>query len=330
MSLAMQALRDRSIVLVGDRPNGKLTERILREIRPAKFDFIVKSPRRVQSLCESISQGTLDAVLLCTGFMGHKDVNVIIETCKRSSVPFIPCGKGKWAEIVQSLERHKASLAPLLVRPTKLRPSNANTKPANTTEPPAIPQQQQQTEIPMADPKKAGPRAKGLSDSTKWTTEQLVWLERWVEEGITDGEALASLVLKKFNVKRSPNAVKEGYAIYFHRTIEGRETRRGYMRPLPNDFERVKAEAFAALPAPPTPLGVASGVGDPPPAPTPPTPAAAPPPANGNGNGHGTSLDVRDSETGTRIIDIKGPQGAMVIETKRTFPEICAWLMGMG
>jgi len=42
-------------------------------------------------------------------------------------------------------------------------------------------------------------------------------------------------------------------------------------------------------------------------------------------------MDVRESKNaGTIVIDMKGPFGESVIETKRTPGEIYAWLMGMG
>lgn len=63
----------------------------------------VGHPRLRQALLERIERRTYDAVLVAQGFAQHADSSQIAAACRRTRIPYVAVGKGRYAEIILAM-----------------------------------------------------------------------------------------------------------------------------------------------------------------------------------------------------------------------------------
>ncbi|MGM0575895.1 MAG: hypothetical protein ACQEXJ_09225 [Myxococcota bacterium] len=96
--------RGKKALFVSNREDPALKERI-EEMLGLDLTWTVIDPRRVQSKCDSIEQGSFDFVLSATGFQGHNVDAVLYKAAKNADTHYVRVNRGRPHMCVRSLAR---------------------------------------------------------------------------------------------------------------------------------------------------------------------------------------------------------------------------------
>ena len=91
-------------LFVSNREDPELKGR-LEEMLALELSWSVIDPRRVQSKCEAISQGSYDFVLSATGFQGHNVDSALYRASRSAGVKYVRVNRGRPRTCVQALAR---------------------------------------------------------------------------------------------------------------------------------------------------------------------------------------------------------------------------------
>jgi hypothetical protein len=279
-------------------------------------------------------------LLIANSFMNHNNVLVLVRESKLQNVLFILVGHGRPGQTMAALDKHKTQLAELramIPKPKALPPPTPIRAPVVTptptppmaTEPPVEPVRAAIAPILGADstPNSAAPKhfatledwrneheAKpGIRRVKLWNGEELYWLHKYRSEGMSMDKTIDVIKLKSGRIA-SAQAISNAYWQFFG---QGRSRLKTKGMKVLIDFETFKRK-MDRVAAAPIPLATKP---DPAPAtvntPVQPEKAAAP-----------AKIAIVSKGDGNMLIEISGPHGSSIIETRRTLGEIVSWLMG--
>lgn len=290
-SIVNSVLKGRHITYVSNKHDSDLCEQLTFRYQPSEVDYIVAQPRKIQALCERIRNKSTDVVLIANGFLYHKEVDPIVAACKSAGVPFVPVRKGRMGEIAQGLDQYSRHLAPLLLKNTPKPPPK--TEPKQSAQ--MTPAQQELDRI-----------SKELTSPS--TTTKIVGPapETWVLR--KDLAELAGMSVSTLRRHEAAGDVKGHHdpagCVRFNPVDAENFIRKHHMLRKKRDVAREELEARIAQ--------------------TTEEPEA-------ETTKEKTPVVVQGAnKDGPLLVELQGPTGTSVIETKRTMAEIVTWLMGLG
>jgi hypothetical protein len=92
-------------VLVSNRTDTQLRDRLVEELGFAVLDLSEGEPRRVQSITEAVRSGSYDLVLAATGFQSHAIDGMLARACRSADVPLLRVNRARPLAVYRAVLR---------------------------------------------------------------------------------------------------------------------------------------------------------------------------------------------------------------------------------
>jgi len=88
-------VKGKKVLIVTNRNDAQLREQLENEIEPRGIDVTSDSPRRIQSVCQSIRQSSYALVLAVTGFLSHSTDGALSTASSDANICYVRTNKGR-------------------------------------------------------------------------------------------------------------------------------------------------------------------------------------------------------------------------------------------
>ena len=107
VSAVARELRGKRALVVTNRDDGELGDRLLQTMQLGSVDVVRSDPRRIEAATASVIARRFDIVLAASGFMDHSTDGVMktVSACAKARVPYVRVAKPRPAACVRAIAR---------------------------------------------------------------------------------------------------------------------------------------------------------------------------------------------------------------------------------